>query len=288
MDAMRALVTLDSEDRARLLGDALYAEGVDTRVAESRDGGFVVWVHDETQLDRARDLLQVFERSPDDPRFERARHEAEARRRAEQKVQKSSRHRAVPVREEWRSRGAWGQLTVGLIVFTVAVTVLAGFGDNTNVTAVLYCIPDRILDQGEAWRLITPIFLHLNLLHLAFNMWWLKDFGTFIERRHSPWMLAALVISIGVLSNMAQALLVHWKFGGMSGVVYGLFGYIWVRGRLDPTFGVRLERATVIILVGWMLLGFTGMMRMANMAHLGGLVVGVAWAVVTTARARLR
>jgi GlpG protein len=288
MDAMRALVTLDSEDRARLLGDALYAEGVDTRVAESREGGFVVWVHDETQLDQARDLLQVFERSPDDPRFERARHEAEARRRAEQKVQKKSRHRAVPVREEWRSRGAWGQLTVGLIVFTVAVTVLAGFGDNTNVTAVLYCIPDRILDQGEAWRLITPIFLHLNLLHLAFNMWWLKDFGTFIERRHSPWMLAGLVISIGVLSNMAQALLVHWKFGGMSGVVYGLFGYIWVRGRLDPTFGVRLERATVIILVGWMLLGFTGMMRMANMAHLGGLVVGVAWAVVTTARARLR
>jgi GlpG protein len=283
---MRALVRLDGEERARLLGDALYAEGVDNRVAESREGGFVVWVHDETHLDRARQLLQDFEQAPDDPRFTRARSEAEARRKAEKKQAKRSRHRAVPVREEWRSRGAWGRLTTGLIALTVGVTLLARFGDDRQVTALLHFSVQRMVEGWELWRLITPIFLHLGLLHLLFNMWWLKDFGTFIERRHSTLTLASMVVLMGVLSNAAQALLVSESFGGMSGVIYGLFGYIWTRGRFDPTFGVRLERSTVIILVGWMLLGFAGLMRMANLAHLGGLVVGTLWGFVAAARAR--
>lgn len=288
MDAMRALVTLEDEKRAQLLGDALYAEGVENRVAERREGGFVVWVHDERQLAQARALLEDFERAPDDPRFGRAQRDAEARRKSERQARKQSRHRAVPVRQQWRSRGAWGQLTTGLIVVTVGLTILARFGDNRQVTAMLQFSLARIVEDLELWRLITPIFLHLGLLHLLFNMWWLKDFGTFIERRHSPLWLAIMVLVMGVLSNAAQAFLVGGNFGGMSGVIYGLFGYIWIRGRFDPTFGVRLERATVIILVGWLLLGFAQIMPMANFAHLGGLVVGATWAALATARARLR
>jgi GlpG protein len=74
----------------------------------------------------------------------------------------------------------------------------------------------------------------------------------------------------------------------MSGVVYGLFGYFWLRGRLDPSFGVNLQRSTVVILVGWMILGFVArdVMRMANWAHLGGLVVGMAWGALAALRAR--
>jgi GlpG protein len=74
----------------------------------------------------------------------------------------------------------------------------------------------------------------------------------------------------------------------MSGVVYGLFGYLWIRGRFDPTFGVALPRSTVIILLAWMALGFAGFMRMANIAHLGGLLVGMVWAALAVFRARSR
>lgn len=285
---MRALVTLEDERRARRLGDALYGEGVDNQVAEGRDGGFVVWVHDERQLDEARALLQAFEQAPEDPRFERAQQAAEERRKAEQQARKKSRHRTVPVQQQWRSRGAWGQLTTVIIVATVGITILARFGENRQVMAALQFSMVHIVQGLELWRVITPIFLHLGLLHLLFNMWWLKDFGTFLERRHSPLALGTMVLVMGALSNLAQAVLVGERFGGMSGVVYGLFGYIWLRGRFDPTFGVRLERSTVVILVGWLLLGFSGVMRMANFAHLGGLVVGAGWAVVATARARLR
>ncbi|MFW6049758.1 MAG: rhomboid family intramembrane serine protease [Myxococcota bacterium] len=283
---MRVLVELEEGARARALADALYVEGVDAHVDERREGGWAVWVHDERQLEQARELLQAFQAEPDAPRFERARREAQALRRQEKEAEKKNRHRNVDLRRRWRSQGTGGHLTLGLIALTVGVTLLSRFGANRAVTEALYFSLARILHEGEVWRVITPIFLHLGLLHLIFNMWWLKDFGTIVEQRHSPLALGAMVLTMGVLSNAAQGLLVGEAFGGMSGVVYGLFGYFWVRGRLDPTWGIALRRSTVIILVGWLVLGFTGAMQMANMAHLGGLVVGMLWGAFAAWRGR--
>ena len=291
---MRALVRLEDEDRAKTLGDALFAEGIDNRVETSREGGYLVWVHDELQMDAAKRVLAAYEESPDDPRFERARRVASARRREkEAEAKKKTRHRTVDVRKRWRSQSAWGRLTLGLIIVSVAVTLLAGTlfpgsGENLQITGRIMFDWRQILTQFEVWRILTPIFLHLGFLHLIFNMWWLKDFGAFIEMRHGTLMLLAMVVVIGSLSNLAQAYLSNPNFGGMSGVIYGLFGYLWIRGRLDPGFGVSIPRSTVIILIGWMALGFFGFFRMANIAHLGGLVVGMAWAAIAALRARRR
>ena len=68
------------------------------------------------------------------------------------------------------------------------------------------------------------------------------------------------------------------SFGGMSGVVYGLLGYIWIRGKYDPLSGFYLENWIVIMMIGWFLLGFTGMIgHIANAAHGAGLAAGMAW-----------
>jgi GlpG protein len=58
--------------------------------------------------------------------------------------------------------------------------------------------------------------------------------------------------------------------------VYALLGYIWVKGRRDPSLGLGLSRQTVVILLAWLGLGFTGLLgNIANYAHLGGLVAGL-------------
>ena len=80
-----------------------------------------------------------------------------------------------------------------------------------------------------------------------------------------------------ILSNTTQYVVSGGNFIGMSGVVYGVFGYAWIRGRLDPGSGYALSSGTVSTLLLWMAFGFAGFMHMANWAHLGGLAVGGAW-----------
>jgi GlpG protein len=123
------------------------------------------------------------------------------------------------------------------------------------------------------------MLLHFGVLHILFNMWWLRDLGTLIERRQSSWLLGAMVLTLSALSNSAQYLIGGIPaFGGMSGVVYGLFAYIWLRGRTDSGSGYALHPTTVYWMIGFYMLCWTGIVGpVANVVHTAGLVIGAAW-----------
>src|SRR5205814_9740200 len=93
------------------------------------------------------------------------------------------------------------------------------------------------IKNGQLWRLITPIFVHGGFLHLLFNMWWMRDLGFMIEQRKGSLRLALMVLLVAIPSNIAQYMTAGPWFGGMSGVVYGLFGYIWMKGKFSPHEG---------------------------------------------------
>jgi len=137
---------------------------------------------------------------------------------------------------------------------------------------------------GQVWRLITPVFLHLNLFHIVFNMLWTWELGRLIESRHGARGLLALTVVIGVASNLGQYLIDGPWFGGMSGVIYGYFGYLWMQGKFNPRFGLRLNPPVVYLLLGWLVLCWSGILqwlfdvRVANIAHTAGLASGVALA----------
>ena len=134
--------------------------------------------------------------------------------------------------------------------------------------------------HGQIWRLVTPILMHASILgfgvmHILFNMFWLRDLGTLLEVRHRSLAFVGLVIAIAIGSNLLQYSIAGPNFVGMSGVVYGLLGYIWVQGKMNPGFGFELNAQTVIIMMIWLVAGFTGRLGpIANWAHLGGLVMG--------------
>jgi len=94
------------------------------------------------------------------------------------------------------------------------------------------------------------------------------------------------VLGFSGFSNLVQYAWGGPNFGGMSGVVYGLLGYIWVRGKLDPGSGLYLHQTTVIMMLVWLAFGFTGILSIANGAHLGGLVVGLGWGYLSSLRYR--
>jgi GlpG protein len=131
--------------------------------------------------------------------------------------------------------------------------------------------------DGQVWRLVTPIFLHGDWMHILFNMMWLVQFGRFIETRFGPYKLLALILFIAIGSNLAQYL---WKspyFGGMSGVNYGLFGFLWMKGKFGRAEGWQLAPQVVQLMLVWMVLCYTGLLGpVANAAHTVGLLLGAA------------
>jgi len=135
--------------------------------------------------------------------------------------------------------------------------------------------PLRDIKKGEVWRLATPMFLHFGIIHILFNMMWIWSLGLAIESTYRPLKFAVLVLTIAVISNIAQALISGPNFGGMSGVVYGLFGFIVVHGKLNPHSGLHLDKRTVNFMLIWLVLCFTGLVGpIANWAHTFGLLTG--------------
>ena len=176
------------------------------------------------------------------------------------------------------------RVTVALVAASIAVTGAAWLrGPQLVLPPLLIGRPGSPfladLLAGELWRLFTPIFVHFGALHLLFNMMWLWDLGGAIERLKGGPFLALFVAASGAASNLLQyAITRSPDFGGMSGVVYALLGYVWMQGRFNPAFGIALHRSTVAMMLAWYALCWTGWLGpIANWAHTGGLAMGVAW-----------
>lgn len=143
-----------------------------------------------------------------------------------------------------------------------------------------------MLRLGQWWRLVTPIFVHFGLVHLLFNVAVVFEFGRRIERGAGSALLFALILLIAVASNVAQFVMTNAAlFGGLSGVAYGLFGYVVVRGRFEasPVWQVNRSFAlSVLIILVLMSSGVTELfgLYIANAAHWVGLAVGAVAALV--------
>lgn len=133
--------------------------------------------------------------------------------------------------------------------------------------------------SGQIWRLITPIFLHFGFLHILFNGMWIKDLGAVYEKQKGSFSFIFFVVVISILSNTLQYLAMGARFGGLSGLVYGILGYLWVYGVLHQEDAlIQLPRRDLYLIVGWYFLCLTGTLgHIANVAHGVGLGSGMIW-----------
>ena len=293
---MRRVGELQDENQARTFHDVLVSRGIGNNAEQDDDGTFSIWVHDDDQITEAARLFALFRTSPDAPEFRDATAAAKVIR--AQLVKSEGRRRSAVVDEARvgyeRNFAGGGMITILLVVLTVAITVYAGFMrspsadramiDRLHISQVPFThatpdLPSHFLPEvraGEVWRLITPIFLHGDFMHIIFNMMWLAQFGKFIESRFGGAKLLALVMAIGVGSNLVQYVSAeHPYFGGMSGVNYGLFGFLWMKGKFGRDQNWQMHPQTVQLMLMWMVLCFTGLLGpIANGAHVGGLVIG--------------
>jgi GlpG protein len=298
---MRLIGYLESESHARIFADYLYVQGIDNHLEFQKEEGWAVWVRDEDKIDAATKLLSGFRGNPGDLRYQVEAKNAAQLRAHEEKNEEAYRNKLRTRRQLFRPLTAYGfgPLTFVLIVICAVVFFLSRFGNDPEAVKGL-SISDYVarhrdfssmlpeVRRGEIWRLFTPIFIHFSLLHILFNMLWLRDLGSMIEGRQGTLQLLVLVLVFAGFSDLGQYYVSGPGFGGMSGVVYGLLGYIWIRGKFDPGSGLFLHPSTVNMMLIWFVLCYFPKLLgpVANTAHAVGLILGMGWGYLSSLRHR--
>ena len=280
---MRKVGDFKLEKEALVFWSFLSKEKIDSSLEEKEgEEGYEIWISDEDQINQASFHYQEFLKNHDDPKFKV---KLKDKRKPESLPEsKKSGFKQYNLGNKWRSQEkSPGVVTLALIITSVAVFLISGMGKNTQIIGPFF-ISEEInggLDEiisGQFWRLITPIFLHFNLLHLLFNCMWLHSLGSQIEKKKGTKFFTTFILCTAIVSNLSQFLITGPAFGGMSGVVYGLFGYVWIKSRLDPGDGFYIDPVIAMIMLGFFLVCFTGAFGgVANWAHAGGLIVGLGW-----------
>ncbi|TDT38577.1 GlpG protein [Halospina denitrificans] len=232
----------------------------------------------------------ALERYMDDPRFR-----TDAPTGGRQHV-----HRSIP--RHWQAGPKDAVITFSLIVVAGIVAWVTAFGAREPLMVMLTAVnplewpvatmTQRVdalvgtLASGQVWRLLTPDLLHFSVMHLVFNAVMLWFLGSQIEALDGRRHIIGLILLTSLGANVPQYLISGPLFGGLSGVVYGVLGYVWLVNQWRPRF--QFPPALMTVAVVWLLIGFTPLTQaliganMANAAHLGGLVSGVLYGFIVS------
>ena len=239
-----------------------------------------IWLADESQAARVQTELARFMENPADPRYLAA---------SWQSGQTNSglHYRRFPFLATLRENA--GPFTLGILVITILVFLLMSIIGDQPVMIWLAWPYDPSL-KFDVWRYFSHALMHFSVLHILFNLLWWWYLGGTVEKRLGSGKLVVITVISALLSGFVQYHFSGPWFGGLSGVVYALMGYAWLRGERDPQSGVFLPRGLIGFALIWLIAGWFDLfgMSIANGAHVAGLLVGLAMAFVDSQNARKR
>ncbi|MCA9039823.1 MAG: rhomboid family intramembrane serine protease [Planctomycetaceae bacterium] len=302
---MRLIGKLDSLEQARTFAEYLLSKNIPSSVDQD-ESGWDVWIVEEDHIETARAELEAFKQ---DPQAEKYKTGAVAGRKQLKVVQKQQRKQAarnIDVRQQWQpvhiSQCPATLLLIGVSVLVALLSSNAIFDVGAKVDSgpipllrflnvkqfnidnpqTLSSWVFHSASHHEYWRYFTPMFIHFGLLHIIFNMMWMRDLGPLIESRTGSFLFLIIALAISLASNLAQFVISSYltnfpmfNFGGMSGVVFGLFGFIWLRGKFDAASGLYMPPRLLVFLVIYQIICFLGILGpIANWAHLFGFISG--------------
>jgi GlpG protein len=305
---MRHLTTITGKSAAESFVAYLLTQDISTHVEpEGVDPNkWDIWIRDEDKSEIARNEYQHFLTSPNDPKYRKAIDDAkEILKDQKQKAVERKKYLQTPVPSAGPSLFGSGlpPMTLTMIVLCVFIGLISEFsspsannwlGNLVNkqlkfVDMKLYSKtnppdPAASIKQGEIWRILTPAFMHGHPIHLLLNMLSFAMLGRITERLEGIGRYAIIVLLVAIGSHLLQGLMPPTWYGspnfvGMSGVIMGLLGYLGTKTTLRPDLGFQLSSQAYIMTALILILGFSGSsqnLQIANLAHVGGLVAGIA------------
>lgn len=264
------LIEFENEAIAKGLTEHLKAQGIDVELnVTSQQYAFHIVLVNLSQSQQAISIVQHFLKNPQDSVY----------------------RQFAPQPQLLFGLSAFKQtpLTWLILLLCALVFVFTEAGGTAIVNQYFKAIAiDSIQSDHQWWRLFTPSFIHFSALHIILNavVWW--QLARVIEFQFSPLKLLLIFIVTSFASNIAQLLSSGVdpsgisNFGGLSGVVYGLIGFVWVCGLMKSKSGLKLPAQFIVIALGWMALGYLDLLwvSMANEAHLFGFISGMLMAIM--------
>ena len=180
---MRKVGIFKIEKQALQFWSYLKEKGVDSSLEKDEDQvGWSIWVADEDQVSLHNQIsncllmIQLIRSLPSKTNSKNGSN------RIKKNFRKPSGFKQFDLRKQWQSDVRKpGVYTLSLIITVVMVYLVSGMGKNALIINPLKL--DLQILEGQIWRLITPIFLHFSFFHIFFNMWWLYDLGSQLEKK---------------------------------------------------------------------------------------------------------
>ena len=205
------------------------------------------------------------------------------------------------------------KFTIALLVINIFIFLLMWDSSGLSFAALQRVFPESVLiaygaqvnylinaPNNQWWRFVTPMFVHINMLHLLVNMFSLLILGPFVEKLYGSakfvvfWVVTGIAGAVGsyltVRPSLAHGILGSFIFhsadvpsAGASGALFGLVGVLFVFGikfrrELPEGFKRVFGTGLLPIIVINLFIGFIGRSFIGNSAHLAGLFSGAALA----------
>jgi membrane associated rhomboid family serine protease len=184
-------------------------------------------------------------------------------------VQRPLARRGIVISGAWVTRAL---IAANVIVYLITVAQGGGINSPGGRLFIDWILYGPLVDHGDWWRLVTAMFLHANIWHIAFNMWALWVVGSAVEAALGPMRFLLLYVASG-LAGSAGALVLSPErpVVGASGAIFGLFGAGFIlERRATGTFAGTFLTLIVINLV--ITLAWSSNISVGG--HVGGLIGG--------------
>src|SRR5262245_46893916 len=185
----------------------------------------------------------------------------------------------------WTRRPIFTYIFLGLNILIFVLMASAG-GSGSEPTLLAFGVKaNSEIARGEWWRFVTPIFIHIGMLHLFFNSYALWIVGPQVEKLYGPARFVILYVLTGV-AGVYGSYFYHPQSisAGASGAIFGLFGVLLVfgiryRSAIPPFFKLAVGTGVLPVIVINLIIGFT-IPAIDNSAHISGLLAGALLAAI--------
>lgn len=273
---MHRLISLNNPRMAQAFIDYMASRQIDIQMMPEGDGQFALWLTDAQHQVEAQAELEHFLANPSASKYQAASWDMAESRKNSFKYHSPSMLAMIKAKA--------GPMTLLVMLVCSVIFILQQVGSGQAIFSLLH-FPAFSGQEWQLWRWVSHALLHFSVMHIAFNLLWWWQLGGDIEQKLGSGKLIQLFVVSAALSGAGQFWVEGANFGGLSGVVYALVGYLWMLGYKAPQVGLSMPKPVIGFMLVWLVLGFMQpFMAIANTAHLVGLLAGVVFGLVDASR----